>query len=117
RCVETREDVEDLERDDAGRVGRVGRDPGSAIVGPDRLFPGRLCRAQVRDPDRGAGGRQAGGLSLRERSVVEVVEAGVGEAAKRAREGGLADELAGTPRSVIRPVDRGPCRATIWELR
>ena len=81
-------------------------DPDAAVVGRDRLGPGRGVGAQVGRVDRRAGRGQAGAWRSADLALVEVVEAGVGEALERRRQRRQPDELARAPRPAVRPVDR-----------
>jgi len=104
--LELLEDVEQLERDDARRIGRVGRDPHATIGRGDRLAPGR---GMVPEVGRATGNAELGqerGLSLAELAVVERVEAVVGKAPERPGKGREADELAGSPCPAVRPIRR-----------
>ena len=92
RRLELLEDVEQLQRDDARRVRRVGRDPHAAIGRLDRLAPvGRVRRgsrpARMAAPDAGEERR----LPLAEVAVVEGVEAVVGEALRGSRRAPAAE--------------------------
>ena len=83
----------------------MGRHPDAAVVGRDRLGPGRGVGAQVAHRDPAAGGREPARLALGDVALVEVVEPGRGEALERRRERRHPDDLAGPPAPAVRPED------------
>ena len=111
--LELGEDGQDLEGDDPGAVGRMGRDPDASVVDRDRIGPGRGVVAQVVDRDRAAGGIQPACPARAEVATVERLEpargdrlerrrqrAGCGRARPAARAGRTAGTRAGTAASL-----------------
>ena len=106
--LERAQHVEDLQGDDPGGVRRMrGRDR-IAVGHGKRGLPRGVVVCQVGPRDLAAGGREAGGLALGQLARVEIVRSRGGQPRERRRERRKEDPLAGSPRSIVGPVDGGP---------
>ena len=103
--LELFEHVENLQRDEPGAVGRMGRDAHAAVGRLDRRSPGRAVAGEVAGIDRRAGHGQRARLALGQLALVERAEAILGESPEGRRERGQPNDLARPPGPAVRPVD------------